>query len=117
LLRRSPLRQGRTASPFFLSKQLAFSSIRDVGCSRCRGDEGERAAADWSGLIAFDGRTVRATEQTRFYPTPLDVETGEELDQQAYDVEVACRGIYWNGSAPAQGPLGASVPSVTQSSL
>lgn len=69
-------------------------------------DEGERAATDWKGQIAFDGRTVRAAEQARFYPAPIDAETGDELDQLAYDVEVRCRrcrAIYWNGAAPVRG--------------
>ncbi len=33
-----------------------------------RVDAGERSELDWKGQIAFDGRTVRAAEQTRFYP-------------------------------------------------
>ncbi|GAM98497.1 hypothetical protein U91I_02130 [alpha proteobacterium U9-1i] len=71
-----------------------------------RVDDGERAANDWKGQIAFDGRTVRAAEQTRFYPVPIDAETGDELDQLAYDIEIncaRCRSIYWSGAAPVRG--------------
>jgi hypothetical protein len=44
-----------------------------------RVDAGERAASDWKGQIAFDGRTVRAAEQTRFYPVAVDSATGAPL--------------------------------------
>lgn len=67
-----------------------------------RVDAGERTTDDWKGNIAFDGKTVRAAEQTRFYPTLRDA-AGVEYQQVAYDVEVRCTGcktIFWNGSAP-----------------
>lgn len=70
-----------------------------------RVDAGERTTDDWKGNIAFDGKTVRATEQTRFYPTLRDA-AGVEHQQVAYDVEVRCTGcktIFWNGSAPVAG--------------
>lgn len=70
-----------------------------------RVDAGERSTDDWKGNIAFDGKTVRAAEQTRFYPTLRDA-AGVEHQQVAYDVEVRCRGcktIFWNGSAPVAG--------------
>ncbi len=68
-------------------------------------EAGERAASDWKGMIAFDGRNVRATEQTRFYPVVLR-ENGEQLNQLTYDIDVrcpTCTAIYMNGSAPQQG--------------
>lgn len=73
-----------------------------------RVDQGERAPYDWKGLIAFDGRTVRATDQTRFYPAPIDPRSGAELGSMSYRVRVECRrcrNIYMNGAAPAAGPL------------
>lgn len=68
-------------------------------------DAGERTTDDWKGNIAFDGRTIRATEQTRFYPVLRDA-AGVEHQQVAYDIEVrctGCRSIFWNGSAPVAG--------------
>lgn len=68
-------------------------------------DAGERTTDDWKGNIAFDGKTVRAAEQTRFYPTLRDA-AGVEHQQVTYDVEVRCTGcktIFWNGSAPVAG--------------
>jgi hypothetical protein len=73
-----------------------------------RVDAGEQAPYDWKGLIAFDGRTVRATEQTRFYPAPLDPRSGVEINAMSYRVRVECRGcksLYMNGAAPAAGPV------------
>lgn len=67
-----------------------------------RVDAGERTTDDWKGNIAFDGKTVRATEQTRFYPILRDA-AGIEHQQVTYDVEVRCIGcksIFWNGSPP-----------------
>lgn len=77
-------------------------------------DAGEAAAGDWKGRVAFDGRTVRATEQTRFYPVVLQ-SNGGQLDQLAYDIEVTCatcRAIYLNGSAPVRGRRAHLVSSV-----
>jgi hypothetical protein len=71
-------------------------------------DAGEGGASDWKGLIAFDGRSVRATDQTRFYPVVVDTKSGAEIDSMRYSVRVRCNGcrtIYMNGSAPAPGPV------------
>jgi hypothetical protein len=84
-----------------------------------RVDAGERSGPDWKGQIAFDGRTVRAAEQTRFYPVALDSVTGAALDSASYRLEVVCSGcsaIYLNGSAPAAGPQ-ATFSSVTPRQL
>jgi hypothetical protein len=73
-----------------------------------RVDAGEGGASDWKGLIAFDGRSVRATDQTRFYPVAIDSKSGAEIDSMRYRVRVRCRGcrtIYMNGAAPAPGPV------------
>ena len=69
-------------------------------------DKGERANDDWKGRIAFDGKTIRAADQSRFVPAPI-TEAGVEKAQMAYDVTIVCancRTIFWNGSRPAAGP-------------
>ncbi len=69
-------------------------------------DKGERAINDWKGFIAFDGRSVRAADQSRFYPAPV-LPTEGELGALRYDVKIICAGcqtIFWNGSPPAKGP-------------
>jgi hypothetical protein len=71
-----------------------------------RVDSGERSAVDWKGQIAFDGHTVRAAEQTRFYPVVLSA-AGAALDKVSYRLEISCTGckaIYVNGAAPQDGP-------------
>jgi hypothetical protein len=73
-----------------------------------RVDAGEGGASDWKGLIAFDGRSVRATDQTRFYPVAVDKKSGAEIDSMRYRVRVrcrTCRTIYMNGAEPAPGPV------------
>ena len=73
-------------------------------------DAGERSVADWKGQVAFDGRTVRATEQARFYPVVEDSTSGAPLDAVTYRLNVSCSGcasIYVNGSAPTVGPRAA----------
>ena len=72
-----------------------------------RVDAGEWSELDWKGQIAFDGRTVRAAEQTRFYPVAVDSATGAPLDAVSYRLEVDCSecgSIYVNGSPPKDGP-------------
>ncbi len=69
-------------------------------------DNGECANDDWKGRIAFDGKTIRAADQSRFVPAPI-TEAGIEKAQMAYDVTIdcaSCRTIFWNGSRPAAGP-------------
>lgn len=70
-------------------------------------DAGERASEDWKGQIAFDGATVRAAEQTRFYPVPEDSASGMALEAVSYRIDVdcpTCAALYLNGSAPVAGP-------------
>lgn len=69
-------------------------------------DKGERSVADWKGSIAFDGRTIRAADQSRITPTPIV--NGIEQGQLRYDIKVecaSCRAIFWNGARPAAGPV------------
>jgi hypothetical protein len=72
-----------------------------------RVDAGERSEVDWKGQIAFDGRTLRAAEQTGFYPVAINAATGAPLDTVSYKLDVTCSGckaIFVNGSAPKAGP-------------
>ncbi|QOC21978.1 hypothetical protein IC757_13220 [Wenzhouxiangella sp. AB-CW3] len=69
-------------------------------------DAGERSTIDWKGQIAFDGSTVRATEQARFYPVPIDPVSGAPLQRVTFDIHVSCstcNAIYIGGSAPVVG--------------
>ncbi|UEG53078.1 hypothetical protein LLH06_19220 [Mucilaginibacter daejeonensis] len=64
---------------------------------------------DFKGLIAFNGKTVRAAEQSKWYPVIYDVKNDRELLEVTYDIEVTCKDcqtIYINGSAPQAGPSG-----------
>ncbi len=70
-------------------------------------DAGEHSEDDWKGQIAFDGRSVRAADQTRFYPVAINAATGAPLDTVSYKLDVTCPGckaIFVNGSAPKAGP-------------
>jgi hypothetical protein len=69
-------------------------------------DRGEFSLSDYKSKIAFNGRTVRAAEQARFYPTPIDA-AGAPVSQVRFDVEVRCsrcRSLYMNGALPQAGP-------------
>ena len=62
---------------------------------------------DDKGRLAFNGSTVRATEQTAWYPILYDRDHDQQIDAYTYDVEVNCADcpmLYLNGSAPAPGP-------------
>jgi hypothetical protein len=69
-------------------------------------DAGERSTLDWKGQIAFDGNTVRAAEQARFYPVLIDPESGAPLERVSFDIRVscsACDAIYIGGADPVVG--------------
>ncbi len=84
-------------------------------CVRYRGafpvfavDSGERASTDWKGQIAFDGKTIRAADQSAFYPIPL-ADGGAAIAAMSFRLTVACAGcsaIYLNGSKPRAGATG-----------
>jgi hypothetical protein len=62
---------------------------------------------DSKGLIAFNGRTVRATEQSKWYPVFYDADADWLYQDVTYQLRVTCRGcatIYLNGSRPRPGP-------------
>lgn len=62
---------------------------------------------DFKGFIAFNGKTVRATEQSKWYPVIYDVKNDKEIFDVSYDIDVECRDcktIYINGAKAQNGP-------------
>ncbi|WP_158827111.1 hypothetical protein [Mucilaginibacter lacusdianchii] len=62
---------------------------------------------DFKGMIAFNGKTVRAAEQSKWYPVIYDVKNDRELLDVTYDINVTCndcKTIYLNGSPAQSGP-------------
>jgi len=67
------------------------------------------APTDFKGLIAFNGDSVRASEQAVWLPTPFDARARTRIGDTAYDLKVSCAGcqmIYVNGSPPSTGGAG-----------
>jgi hypothetical protein len=63
---------------------------------------------DFKGLIAFNGKTLRAADQSKWYPIVYDVKNDQLLDQVTYDITVKSSAdvkIYINGDLPKQGPI------------
>lgn len=61
------------------------------------------APLDFKGVIAFDGASVRATEQAAWLPLPYDRKRKARLDTTRYDLAVSCAEcafIYVNGNDP-----------------
>lgn len=61
---------------------------------------------DYKGIIAFNGKTVRATEQSKWYPIIYDVDNDRYLDSYTYDVKVKINGgntVFINGASPSKG--------------
>ena len=70
-------------------------------------DEGEKNVLDWKGNIAFNGKSIRATEQSKWYPILMDPNSGQTWKEVTYEIAVdceECNSIYVNGSAPQKGP-------------
>lgn len=66
------------------------------------------APTDFKGLIAFNGDSVRASEQAVWFPAPFDPVLKTRVDVMAYDLEIACDGcrfLYMNGSGATNGPV------------
>lgn len=62
---------------------------------------------DYKGRLAFNGQTVRGTEQTAWYPVLYDRTHDQPLTAYTYDVQVQCsdcQTLYLNGSSPLSGP-------------
>lgn len=62
---------------------------------------------DFKGVIAFNGRTLRAAEQAKWYPVVWDPEADRSHENVTYRLRIrcpACATIYVNGSPPRPGP-------------
>ena len=58
---------------------------------------------DYKGIIAFNGETVRATEQTKWYPVIYDVLNDKLINSYTYDLNISIKDgttVFINGSAP-----------------
>lgn len=63
---------------------------------------------DYKGMIAFNRETLRATEQSMWYPQILD-DSSEASAAVSYDIQlqcVSCRAVYLNGDTAKPGPHG-----------
>ncbi|CAM4391889.1 gluzincin family metallopeptidase [Flavobacterium terrigena] len=61
---------------------------------------------DWKGNIAFNSESIRATEQSVWYPILYDIENDVEINNITYDITINCidcKSIYLNGSEPIRG--------------
>jgi hypothetical protein len=79
--------------------------VRYVGAFPVYGRE--RSLSDYKGVIAFDTLTLRASEQTKWYPVLYDPASGVTEEAVSYRLRVrcqACQHIYLNGSPPGDGP-------------
>lgn len=60
---------------------------------------------DWKGNIAFNGKNIRASEQSVWYPILYDIDNDVLIDKVTYDVTISCidcESIYLNGSEPVK---------------
>lgn len=65
--------------------------------------------SDWKGNLAFNYNSIRASEQTAWYPIWYNDAEGIRLTDVSYDVEITCsdcKSIYLNGSRPYNGQYG-----------
>jgi hypothetical protein len=63
---------------------------------------------DDSGRIAFNGKTLRAGDQSCWYPVIYDTNRDDILTDVSYNITVTCidcAGIYINGDIPKRGPV------------
>lgn len=64
---------------------------------------------DWKGNVAYNGYSVRASEQSAWYPILYIYETDQFIDKVTYDIEIICedcKTMYVTGSAPIRGTKG-----------
>ncbi|MBC7744684.1 MAG: hypothetical protein H7096_06240 [Flavobacterium sp.] len=60
---------------------------------------------DWKGKIVFNGQTLRATEQSKWYPVIYDVVNDRIIDTYTYKITVTTddsKTVFINGSLPQQ---------------
>lgn len=65
--------------------------------------DGSYNTFDFKGFIAINDKTIRATEQTKWYPVIYDVKRDKLLNSYTYNLEIEVVGgksIFINGSAP-----------------
>ncbi|MBU4433617.1 MAG: hypothetical protein KKC14_04270 [Alphaproteobacteria bacterium] len=78
------------------------------------------AVEDFKGLIAADGKSLRAAEQAVWLPTPYDARTKSRLQSTTYKLHVACdtcRLLYVSGAPPVRGREGTFESSTPQRPL
>lgn len=66
----------------------------------------EYSQFDYKGIIAFNGETIRATEQTKWYPVVYDIHNDKLLNSYTYDLTISLKGgntIFINGTTPKKG--------------
>ena len=76
----------------------AFPVISDISKASDGGD--------WKGNVAFNGKTLRVSEQSAWYPILYDQLNDVVYNKVTYDLKIICddgRSIYLNGSPPASG--------------
>lgn len=62
---------------------------------------------DFKGLIAFNGKTMRATDQSKWYPVIYDVKNDRQIEQLTFNIQVISKDaktIFVNGDLPKNGP-------------
>lgn len=67
------------------------------------------AVEDFKGLIAADGKSLRAAEQAVWLPTPYDAQAKKRLQNTTYRLHIACDActlLYVNGAPPVHGREG-----------
>ncbi|MEL6537816.1 MAG: hypothetical protein AAFQ98_20515 [Bacteroidota bacterium] len=65
--------------------------------------------SDWKGNLAFNRYSLRASEQTEWYPVVIDKETGLVINEFSYDLQITCEdctSLYINGSPPVAASTG-----------
>tara|TARA_R110002050_G_scaffold41242_1_gene100113 strand:- start:116168 stop:117559 length:1392 start_codon:yes stop_codon:yes gene_type:complete len=58
---------------------------------------------DWKGNIAFNAKTLRASEQSAWYPILYDIQNDLVIDKYSFNIEVECtdcQTLYLNGDEP-----------------
>ncbi len=69
--------------------------------------DGSYNFTDFKGLIAFNGQTVRATDQAKWYPVIYDVAKDRQLEEVRYEIHLKVPGaktLFINGDLPKKGP-------------